>query len=314
MNLPFSYSEMNAFEGKTPQAFLRIHNTAVSRFFKRYLMQDAISIFDWTLPDNWDSDFFRYVLMTFGYVAVFKTDIFGIIPMNCTLSGWNVFYKPTKALIANPLIMSTELELHQNAELIRLSPDYGSIADLVDYYGDLLALTYESLSVNVLNSRLAYLIGVDGKAEGDKFKLIFDEILSGKPAVVYRTTKQTGGALSPKIATGDQWQTLVQNLKQTFIAGDMLDVLNAIRDEFLTAIGIPNLSERKKERVNMIDSERNTFETKTKIDLWLSELQDCITRVKEMFPELTLSVKKRYDEKEMGINDTPLVNPRTSQL
>ena len=311
MNLPFSYPEINALEGKTPQAFIRIHNTAVSRFFKRYLMQDAISIFEWELPENWDSDFFRYVLMTFGYVVVFKTDIFGVIPMNCTLSGWNVFYKPTRALVANPLIESTDLELHRNAELIRLSPDYGSVSDLVDYYGDLLALTYESLSVNVLNSRLAYLIGVDGKAEGDKFKLIFDEILSGKPAVVYRNNKSTGGALSPKVSSGEPWQILVQNLKQTFIAGDMLDVLNAIRDEYLTAIGIPNLSERKKERVNTIDSQRNTFETKTKIDLWLSEIQDCITRVKAMFPELSLSVKKRYNEKEMEVNDTSLVNSGT---
>ena len=91
-NPPYQYSYINSNYAETPQAFLRIHNTGVSRFFRKYLMQDALSVFKWKLPENWDPDFFRYVLMGFGFVAVFKTDLFGVIPQNCTLSGYNVFY------------------------------------------------------------------------------------------------------------------------------------------------------------------------------------------------------------------------------
>ena len=298
---PYNYEVLNAVSGQTPQAFLRIHNTGVSRFFKRYLMQDAISIFKWTLPDTWDADFFRYCLFGFGFVTVFKTDIFGVIPQPCTLSGYNVFYRPTKCLVANPLLGSVELDINKNCTLIKLMPDYGSVADLIDYYGDLMALTYESLSVNILNSRLAYMIGVESKAEADTFKAVFDQILSGNPSVVYRRNKPRTNANLSKIGSDDNWQVVLQNLKQTFIAPDMIDSLNAIRDEFLTAIGVPNLSERKKERVNVVDSERNTLETQSKIDLWIDELTECIDNAKSMFPEISmLSVEKRYKPEEIG--------------
>jgi len=301
-NPPYTYEMLNRIDGQMPQAFVKIHNTAVSRFFKRYLFQDAISTLKWNLPENWDPDYFRYCLFGFGFVTIFKTDLFGVIPQHCTLSGINVFYRPTKALIANPLIQTTELDINRNCVLLKLQPDYGSVCDLVDYYGDLMALTYESLAMNILNVRLAYLVGVDGKAEADKFKLIFDEIMAGKPAVIYRKEKPQAASLA-KVQPNDQWQMLLQNLRETFIAPDMLEALNAIRDEFLTMIGIPNISDRKKERVNTIDSQRNVNETQAKIDLWIDELSDGIDRAKDMFPELEeLSFEKRYKPEDLEVN------------
>lgn len=313
---PFSYDYLNQINGQTPQAFIRIHNTGTSRFFKRYLMQDALSVFKWELPETWDADYFRYVLMGFGFLSVFNTDLFGVIPQACTLSGYNVFYRPTRALVANPLLKrSYDLRIGVDCSIIKLMPDYGGVADMVDYYGDLMSLCYESLGVNILNSRLAYVIGVNDKAEADTFKLLFDNILSGNPAVIYRK-RQTPGALSPKVAPDDQWQTVLQNLQQNFIAPDLLDSLNAIRDEFLTMIGIPNLSERKKERVNVIDSSRNTMETQSKIDLWLDELKESIERTRDMFPQIeTLSVEKRYKpedlEKETDGNEGSFISDRS---
>ena len=296
--VPFSYDQLNSITGLTPNSFLHIHNTGVSRFFKRYLLQDALSVFKWQIPDNWDADYFRYVIMGYGFCAVFKTDLFGIIPQWCTLGGYNVFYRPTRAIVTNPLIKSRDMIIGQECSLIKLMPDYGSIVDLVDYYGDLMALTYESLSINILNSRLAYIIGVDSKAEAETFKSIYDDIASGKPAVVARS-KKSGGELSGKRFM-DQWQTVLQNLKNSYIANDLLESLNAIRDEFLTHIGIPNLSERKKERVNLVDSERNNVETRSQVSLWLDELTASIETTIELFPELEgkLSVELRFPSKE----------------
>lgn len=292
---PFTYDYLNAVDSQIPNSFLHIHNTGVSRFFKRLLMLDCISVFDWTLPEHWDADYFRYVVMGFGWAVIFKTNLFGVIPQWGTLSGMNVFYRPIRAIVTNPLLNSRELTINKNCVILKLSPDYKGVSDIVDYYGDLLALCYESLAVNILNSRLAYVVGVNGKAEAETFKALYDEIASGKPAVVRRETK-SAGQLGKSFS--DQWETFLQNVGQNFIAPEMLDSLNQIRDEFLTVIGIPNLSERKKERVNQIDSERNTFETKTKIDLWLEELQKGIDQSIQMFPELegTFSVKKRFEE------------------
>ena len=300
LTLPFSYSDLNAHAGQVPQSFLHVHNTSVSRFFKRYLLMDALAVFDWTLPDNWDADYFRYILMGFGRAIVFKTDLFGVIPQYGELYGYNVFYRPNKAIVANPLIQAREMSIGVDCSLIKLCPDYGSIADLVDYYGDLMALTYESLSVNILNSRLAYIVGVDNKAEAETLQSLYDAVASGKPAVFYRGKTKTGTAATKEPQS--QWQTLLQNLKQAFIAADLLDALQDIRDEYLTHIGIPNLSERKKERVNTIDSARNAAETAAKVQLWLEELQKGIDDTITLFPELagSLSVRLRFPDAEKG--------------
>lgn len=290
---PFTYEQLNAHMGQIPQSFIHVHNTEIARFFKRYLLMDALAVFEWTLPDNWDADYFRYVLMGFGHVVVFKTDIFGVIPQYGELYGYNVFYRPNRAKVVSPLIRERDMLIGRECSLIKLMPDYGSIVDLVDYYGDLMSLTYETLAVNILNSRLAYLIGVDSKAEAETFKSLFDQIASGKPAVFYRGKPATPQAL--KAQTGE-WQTLLQNVGQNFIGTELLEALQAIRDEFLTHIGIPNLSERKKERVNLVDSERNSVETAAKSAMWLEELQKGIDQTLELFPELDgkLSVKLRF--------------------
>lgn len=295
LSAPFTYEQLNAHLGQVPQSFLHVHNTAISRFFKRYLLMDSLAVFKWTLPDNWDADYFRYIIMGFGRAVIFKTDLFGVIPQYAELYGYNVFYRPNKAIVANPLIKARDLTIGVDCALIKLSPDYGSIADLVDYYGDLMALTYESMSVNILNSRLSYLVGVSSKAEADTFKSIYDEIASGKPAVFYRGKQNNSNALDLKNNAG-AWETLLQNVKQSFIADELMTVLQDIRDEFLTHIGIPNMSERKKERINLVDSERNTVETAAKVSLWLEELQAGIDSAIKLFPELSgkLAVSLRF--------------------
>lgn len=305
MQPPFSYEYLNSVDSQVPSSFLHIHNTGVSRFFKRLLMMDALSVFKWTLPKHWDPDYFRFTLMGLGWCAIFKTNLFGVIPQYAALSGYNVFYRPTRAIITNPLINSRDLTINQNCTILKMSPDYKGVADVVDYYGDLLALCYESLSVNILNSRLAYVIGVASKAEAETFKALYDEIASGRPAVIKRETK-TNAQFKPSLA--DNWETLQQNIGQNFIAPEMLDSLNQIRDEFLTIIGIPNLSERKKERVNTIDSQRNTFETESKVEIWLEELKEGIDRTVKMFPELKgqFSVERRFKVEEVKPDESKI--------
>lgn len=79
-----------------------------------------------------------------------------------------------------------------------------------------------------------------------------------------------------------------------------MDVIRAIRDQFLTEIGIPNISTRKRERVNTIEADKNTIETECKARLWLEEINRGITETIALFPELQgkLSVKLRFEESD----------------
>lgn len=299
MQPPYTYAALNAVEGTIHPSFLHIHNTSLARFFKRYLLQDAISVFEFTLPDWWDADYFRYSLIGFGFVTVFKTDKFGIIPQQCGLSGFNVFYRPTECTIANPLIGSKILRIGQNCELIKMQPDYSGVASLVDYYGDLMALTWEGITTNILNSKLAYIGYADGKEQAETFKKLFDKIASGEPAVVVKKKNST-------LTDSDKFQFFTQNLGQNYIAPDMLDSLRSIQAAFRAEIGIPDLNVQKKERLITAEATKTDIYTRAKSMVWLEEMQDGMKKVVQKFPELNgmLSVDFRFKEVDDDASNT----------
>lgn len=288
MQPPFSYQFMNAVEGTIHPSFLHIHNTSLSRFFKQYLLQDVLSVFKFTLPDWWDADYFRYSLLGYGYVAIFKTDKFGVIPQQCNLTGYNVFYRPTKAMIANPLIDGRELNIGRNCEIIKVMPDYSGIANIVDYYGDLMALTWEGITTNILNSKLAYIGFAGNKADAETFKKLYDRIASGEPAVIARKKSAT-------ITDDDKFQLFTQNLQQNYIAPQMMESLRNIQSAFRAEIGIPDLSVQKKERLITAEATKTDIYTRAKSMLWLETMREGIEKAKARYPEISmLNVEFRF--------------------
>lgn len=288
MQPPFSYQFMNTVEGTIHPSFLHIHNTSLSRFFKQYLLQDVLSVFKFTLPDWWDADYFRYSLLGYGYVAIFKTDKFGVIPQQCNLTGYNVFYRPTKALIANPLIGGRELDIGRNCEIIKVMPDYSGIANIVDYYGDLMALTWEGITTNILNSKLAYIGFAGNKADAETFKKLYDRIASGEPAVIARKKSAT-------ITDDDKFQLFTQNLQQNYIAPQMMESLRNIQSAFRAEIGIPDLSVQKKERLITAEATKTDIYTRAKSMLWLETMREGIEKAKARYPEISmLNVEFRF--------------------
>ena len=122
-NIPMYYDYQNVLDSVVMPSTIHVHDTALARYFKRYLVQQAISVFKWNLPKNWDKDYFLYVLYLYGFISVINTDKFGVICQHCTLTGYGVYYQPTEVVIANPLFKgnSKRATLGVNAELDRKS-------------------------------------------------------------------------------------------------------------------------------------------------------------------------------------------------
>ena len=102
--IPASYDYINAANAAVSPSTVHCRNTALSQYFRRYLLQKAMSLYKWKLPEHWSKNYFLYVLYCWGYIAVVNTSKFGVIPQGCTLTGYNVFYQPTNAIITNPLL------------------------------------------------------------------------------------------------------------------------------------------------------------------------------------------------------------------
>lgn len=288
--VPVLYDYVNRYNGTRNPSTVHSTDNALSYYFQRYLLQEAISVYEWKIPKTWARNYLVYTLYSWGFVAIIKTDKFGVIPQACGLSGYDVFYRPTTATISNPLLRGILTpRIGTQCELIKLQPDYCGIMDIVQKYADLMALTLQTAGSNIVSSKLAYVFTAKNKAGAESFKKMMDKIFVGEPAVV----------IDDKLKNDDgsqAWNLFQNNLRNNYIASDMLSDIKKLRDMFCTEIGIPNANTEKKERLVTDEVNSNNVETYTRADMWLEELKDGVSRSVEMFPELAgeFSVDWRY--------------------
>lgn len=288
MSVPYEYNFINKYNSHIKPSTAHSADNATTWYFKRYLIQKIISVFEFKgIPETWSKDYFLYTLFIFGFVSIIETDKFGVIPQQCSLQGYDVFYRPTHAVIANPLLRGNLTpRIGQTCALIRMQPDYGSCWDIVSYYADLLSLCTESIAVNLVNSKLAYVFACDDKNIAESFKKMYDKMNEGNPAV-FADKKLFSEDGSP------MWETFQNNLKQNYIAKDILEDMTKIDARFCTEIGIPNVNMAKESGVTDNEVEANNIDTKSKSALWLETIRDGIDKANEMFG-LNMSVDFRY--------------------
>lgn len=296
MNLPYDYEIQNIVASSFTPANPKIRTSYEYRFYCRYLWQKAISVFTWKLPETWEVDFFQRILYGLGFAVIMRTDKFGIIPQPGTLGGYNVFYEPLYALVANPLLpfdSGKQMIIDRDCSIIKLTPDYLGIGDLIGHYAEKMALASQSISVNFANSKLSYVFAAKDKPQATSFKKMFDQILNGEPAVVVDKNLFNDDG-SPN------WEIFNQNLRNTYLVGDVLSDLRKIEAEFDTKIGIPNANTDKRERLISDEVNANNAETSSISDLWLDTIRDGIRRTADLFPDLqTISVERRYKNAEL---------------
>ena len=291
MNPPIFYDYKNAGTAPVTPSTLHVSDTALSRFFKRYLMSWAMSIFTWAGPDTWDFDYLRAVLFCRGYVGVVKTDKFGVIPQMCTLQGFNVYYRPLRIIVANPLIRDTlNPRIGTECAVLKLQADYGGIYDLVTYYGNMMALTAETAAVNILNSKLSYVFVAKNKSTAESLKKLYDTIASGEPAAVIDAN------LFGKTPDGPPlWEFISQNVGQNYIADRLFEDLTRIENEFKDVVGIPSFNTEKRERLNVKEVTDNSKSSLYRAADWLERLQEGCKEVKRIFG-VDVSVDWRFPE------------------
>lgn len=284
---PYYYNYINAETSQVTPSTVHVKDSGLCRYFTKYLLQKAMSVFEWDLPDTWNKDYFLYVLYCWGYVAVVNTDKFGVIPQGCGLKGYDVFYAPTHAVIANPLLSGIlEPRIGTQCELLKLQPDFSGILDLVGHYAEQMALASQSVSVNLLNSKLSYVFTAKTKALAESLKKMYDQIASGEPAVVIDSRLKNA-------ADGEEtWKAFEQNVGGNYIVTNLLADLRKIEAMFDTEIGIPNANTDKRERLIQDEVNANNIETYSKCAMWLENLQDACKRVNDMFG-LSISVRWR---------------------
>jgi len=290
MNLPVNYEFINQYNAMRSPSTVHCRNTALVEYYTRYLFQKVISVFEFEgLPEEWADNYFKYVLFGYGVIAVIYTDKYGVICQDCGLSGFDVFYQPTRCIIANPHLPGLkEFKIHENCEIIKLQPDYGSVMDLVTTYADLMALALETTGANLLNSKLSYVFFAENKTAAESFKKLYDRVASGEPmAVIDKNLLMEDGTPA--------WQIFTQNVGQNYITDRLLNDMKTLEDQFNTVIGVPNANTQKRERMITDEVNANNVDTQCRVNLWLETMNKDIEQVNKMF-STDIKVKYRYDD------------------
>lgn len=303
--IPASYDFINLYNAGLRPSTVHTKNTGLYNYYFNHLFIKALSVLNFDgIPETWSMEYFLYVLYGYGFMAIFKTDEYGVIPQNCTLSDTHtIFYQPKRVIVTNPVLpKSLELEVGRDCELLRLEPDYKGITEIVSLYADMLAIATETSAVNLLNSRASFVFFAQNKATAETYKKMYDTLAGGDPfAVIDKNLLNEDGTRN--------WDFFAQNVGQNYIVTDVLNDLKTIEDRFNTKIGIPNANTQKRERLITSEVESNDSDTRCLVDVWLDTLNRDLDRINSRYG-LNISVSYRYarkeaaDDNEVNVIDT----------
>lgn len=278
--VPTDYFDENYISGHLSPSCIHAKSTELVRFYMMQLMKDAMSVYEWTLPKTWSKTFFLRVLYTWGYVVVFdaKKEGFGVIPMNGTAKGMNVFYEPKEMLVQNFALKKTyNLVRGKDCECIKIMPDWTGVVPIAAHYADLIALAYEAAGYNLFNSRTSYIFGAETNAQAESFYKMYDKMTDGKPAVA------VGKSLFNKETGEPLWMPFDAEVGKNYIADKLLDAVTKLRSSFLTEIGVASVQVEKKERLTNDEIAASNIEAQAQSALMDEILQDSIEAVNAMF-------------------------------
>lgn len=260
----------------------------------KYLFQRAMSVFEFTIPEDWERNFFLRTLYGIGYLIILPTKEFGVVPQFGNIYGYDLYYQPSHASVVNPIFDQigagdkyTNLRIWEKCALLRLTPDYTGITKICLYYAEMLATAQASLQVNLLNTKFSYIFGAKNKTQAESLKRMYDDIASGQSAVfIDNQLYDENGNLSIT--------TLTQDVNAVYIGGNLLNDIRGIMNDFDSMIGIPNSNLQKKERMIVDEANMNNFETRALCYVWMDMLKRDMTKINSMYG-LGLNVRFRKE-------------------
>ena len=305
---PLNYRQLNIADNLFMPNTVKSYNNRSFHYWARSLFQRACStiIFD-KIPETWDGaprDFLYYCLFRYGFVAIFNLPEVGITFNPGNVSGYNIYYQPTQCKIANSAILEItkkdlDLTIGKDCELLRLTPDYMGIWDIIIYYAEKISTLDVALNTALINAKTSKIMYASNRAGSEAIKKALDLINRGEPAAI----------LDKSIAVDAQTkespiQGLEFDVARNYVSDRLLNDLQTLINDFDTEIGIPTLPYQKKERMVTSEAESKVIDSTSRSIVWFDCLTSSIENIKKLYPDINLSVKLRYDPEEMKGGET----------
>lgn len=261
-------------------------------FYKRLLYAKIYSTLDFTLPESWKKNYFRFWLFHCGSIAVIYTNEFGWVCQPYSIVQLDLYYNPKVIQVYNQFIKTPKIgAIGVNSGIIKCMDDYWGLDDIVTRYATDLAQCDRSIEVNLMNSNVTAFFKAKSKKDADAVKEAYAQATIGKPFVV----------INKEVMDEDSIETLLPNMKNNYLVNDLLQSRRGILNAFLTEIGIRNANYDKKERLNSQEVSENNDETSAIISVIYDNIKASMEEVNDI-ADLGLDVRLHYDYEQEVAN------------
>lgn len=288
---PFYYPQINTLCGTHLPSAYHTKNTIAFEFWVRAFYERMINGLKIEIPWSGDvKDFFNYCLYGYGYVAVFKNETYGLSFQPCTLSGYDFYYRPTNAIITNP-IFQANFEIGKECEILKLTPDYVGTFDIIYYYAEKMAELDCALKISIFNEKNPKIYGANTKAQAETLKKIMDKVNQGNAIEIYNNQ-----LFKKDDDSNNDILTLFGNdSKENYMTDKILTDMQTIVNNFDREIGIPTLPYQKKERMVTSEADSTIIDSQSRVLTWYETLKSSIENVKKLIPEFKANVEMRWN-------------------
>lgn len=260
-------------------------------WFRSLLQKIDSSLHFQGLPEDWSQDFFLMCLWSRGYVAVFDTQRWGISFNPCTVSGFDFYYQPTKALVANPLLQK-EFTIHKDCEILKLTPDFRGIFDILDFYAKKLCELSVAIDMGLENAKLPLIFTAKNQSQAATLRRVYDRVQKGESLIIYKDEQVNEEEIIPSKEPFEVWN---QDFKQTYAVSILLDDMQKILDSFYAEIGLPTMVQNKASHTLQSEADFQLSQSQARISCWKTTLDESFVKINKLFG-LNLSVEIASNE------------------
>lgn len=311
--LPIGYEEINLYNGLKIPSHEHV-NSDIYKFWCRCLYQRALSVLsvkdlpDWVTDD--EINLMYFLLYCDGFCGVGKTAEFDKIINPASPYGFNFAFAPEKFKFVNAKLKKTysytiyhkdktklpesEAGKAKFGVLLKLSPDYYGILDIIDYYATKLSKMSCAQDMNIENTKFAYVFGSNTNSGKSFLKKMWDKIQSGISLIVYDSR------ISPAkdVETFNYFSR--DNLKNSYMVDSFSSDIQTLINQYDAEVGIINVPYEKKERMTKFESQSKLSDGIARARLFQKTLQQSFDDFNSLYKA---KVKVVYNYEYMIVED-----------
>lgn len=257
-----------------------VDNTTTYNYYVERLTDIAVSRFKWTgFPDSIDTRFLELTLFEKGQAVVFEDDVMGLLSLNTAISGsWNVYNVPIKRRAYATNGYNKNLTIENSVIVFNNYIRTPSVQHILNFSKKLSNIDV-TIQININTQKTPIALKANKKQQLSVLNAYKN--YDGNVPVIFKEDEFKDDSISS------------MSLGAPFVSPELYELKTKIWNEALTFLGVPNISETKKERMITDEVQRQMGGVLASRTSFISMRKQACEKINKMFG-LNVDVEYNY--------------------